>query len=514
MEDTAAEEASHPRPEEINETDPNDQETEEVTTDKDAIFASMINRVNEEDTAERWLLSLCRKINSRFHRMPRGWWGKIRQEFNNKFDLTNSLNEVKSQYNRAKSQISREAAAGRSDQDEAGEQPLPSTIFNVKLYTKVKNSLLSNVDKVLNQQTERTWTRKVFSQETRYDVLELMNTVIRRESLDQKANNLMTLNDLFYACQLTYDEVTKRPKKEVNWRESIEKKIAKFEKQLEVVMSHNPNEAPTLTLIQLCKNNLIHSNNQNQLQQLKDELEEKRAVYAKKIVMADKRAAFRKENKLFECNRSTFYRELKGEKGSFDPEIDKAEVQSFWLDMWSAGEEEQVGYQELIDLVEPVQLSTDFGTERIKSITANRIKYLPNWKAPGPDYVYGFFIKRMYALHERLAQLVSEAIEDPELIDDKMYVGNTYLAPKVVKAKRGNELRPITCLPNLYKLTSKVVTDLVTDLCTVNEVVSENQMGTRRDCQGAKEQALLNKALNDSLTTRSTTTGCLLRGSM
>ena len=58
-----------------------------------------------------------------------------------------------------------------------------------------------------------------------------------------------------------------------------------------------------------------------------------------------------------------FYRELNGEKGEFDPEINKEEVQSFWLDMWSVGEEEQVGYQELIDLVEPVQMSTDFGTE-------------------------------------------------------------------------------------------------------------------------------------------------------
>src|SRR5699024_5701354 len=112
------------------------------------------------------------------------------------------------------------------------------------------------------------------------DVLELMNMVIQRESLEEKANSLKSLNDLFYACQLTYEEVTKRPRKKVNWRESIEKKIAKFDKQLEIVASHNPNEAPTGAIIQLCKNNLIPSNNQSQRQQLKDQLEEKRAVYA------------------------------------------------------------------------------------------------------------------------------------------------------------------------------------------------------------------------------------------
>ena len=122
-------------------------------------------------------------------------------------------------------------------------------------------------------------------------------------------------------------------------------------------------------------------------------------MYAKKLVMADNRAAFRKENKMFEFNSGMFYRELKGEKGGFDPQMDKKEVQSFWLGMWSNEQEEQVDYQELIDLVEPVQLPTDFGMERIKSIIEDRIRCLPNWKTPGPDQVYNFFIKRIHALH-------------------------------------------------------------------------------------------------------------------
>ena len=59
-------------------------------------------------------------------------------------------------------------------------------------------------------------------------------------------------------------------------------------------------------------------------------------------------------------------------------------------------------------------------------------------------------------------------------------------------------MRPITCLPNLYKLISKLVTSLLSELCEVNETISENQLGIRKKCQGAKQQALLNKNLNRS----------------
>ena len=55
-----------------------------------------------------------------------------------------------------------------------------------------------------------------------------------------------------------------------------------------------------------------------------------------------------------------------------------------------------------------------------------------------------------------------------------------------------------TCLPNLYKLLNKVVTAMLPEFCEANDVISENQMGTRRECQRAKQQKLLNKVLNDN----------------
>ena len=115
----------------------------EVVTDKEAIFAAIMSQISEEDTADLWVMSLCRKIKSRFHRMPRGWWNKIKDAFNQKFDLACTLTDVKNRYSRVKSQLDREAAAGEESTNR--DSPLPMAVANAELYNKVKNALLGNV---------------------------------------------------------------------------------------------------------------------------------------------------------------------------------------------------------------------------------------------------------------------------------------------------------------------------------------------------------------------------------
>ncbi|TBU12814.1 reverse transcriptase [Hamiltosporidium tvaerminnensis] len=71
----------------------------------------------------------------------------------------------------------------------------------------------------------------------------------------------------------------------------------------------------------------------------------------------------------------------------------------------------------------------------------------------------------------------------------------TYLIPKGIP-RRGSDYRPITCMSNLYKLTTKCVTKVVQIEVERRGLLAENQLGTVRGVQGAKEQALLNIALN------------------
>lgn len=482
--------------EEDEELNPNVQQnrTQPDNTDNSVTVISILHQVCEEASSEsEWMRLLSDKIPRRFKRMPRGGWKIVQDEFNRKFNKTALLIDVKNAYSRAKSGQTRTREDGRSRD---GPEFLPLTIKNTNLYIKVKTGLFRNIEVASqDEHVTRKRTRKIYSQEINQDVVDMLNTAIIKENIGEKAKSLKALNDIFYACQLTYEEVTTKAKKENNWKDAINKKIDKFERQIQIISNHNQQDVPSHAMIQLCKNNSIHTNNEGQILKLKDQLEEKKGAFGKKLDISKKRIAFRQANKLFEFNRKMFYRKLDDEKAEIDELIDKDEVLNFWKRIWSTNEEEE-NFQELTDLMPICDLKTIPAEEKTKTIIEEKIKFLANWKTPGPEQVYNYFIKCIHSLHGKMIELIQNAIKDPSQIDEELYIGNTYLISKVPKANKGKDLRPITCLPNIYKLLSKVVSALLSDFCDVNEVVSENQMGTRRGCQGAKQQALLNKNLN------------------
>jgi hypothetical protein len=148
------------------------------------------------------------------------------------------------------------------------------------------------------------------------------------------------------------------------------------------------------------------------------------------------------------------------------------------------------------DLIEDRDLgfeSSD-GVSSLEEKLRKIISYLPNWKTPGIDKVFNFFIKNLTSLHNSLIQTVSKMIRNPEEAPEWFYI--TYLIPKVEEPESPAQYRPITCMSNLYKLVTKLVTHEIRDFVEINKILSKNQLGTVRDCQGAKEQALLNKCIN------------------
>src|SRR5699024_10155233 len=126
------------------------------------IFATIISQANKEENDEQWLLSLCGKVKARYRRMPRGWWSKIKDAFNQKFGLNESLINVKNRYNRVKAQNDRVEVEGEQSTQDG--QPLPTIVTNAEMYSRVRDSLLTNVDKVMSHQQEsRQRTRKIYS---------------------------------------------------------------------------------------------------------------------------------------------------------------------------------------------------------------------------------------------------------------------------------------------------------------------------------------------------------------
>ena len=181
--------------------------------------------------------------------------------------------------------------------------------------------------------------------------------------------------------------------------------------------------------------------------------------------------------------------------------MNQKEALEYWQEIWSKREDAK-DHKQLIETLKDDYIDInindiDINDDKIKRIIDEALKKLPNWRASGPEKVYNFFIKKITSLHNKLKNAITEAVKNPETIDESFYTGTTYLLPKKDNASQPEETRPITCLPNIIKLINKVNTELVYETCELNNIISKTQMGTRRRCQGAKEQALINKFVNN-----------------
>ncbi|TBU20463.1 reverse transcriptase [Hamiltosporidium tvaerminnensis] len=220
------------------------------------------------------------------------------------------------------------------------------------------------------------------------------------------------------------------------WKENIESKISKL------VLSKD--------LLEKAQFNL----NLSSVTDLSEALVKKNEslnVYEKKITMYE-------NNRMFELYRGRFYRGL-SKRGESEHVVSRDEIVSFWSTIWNKNDE----------TVTYIIIIFHF--------------WLSNGKAAGIDGIYNFFIKKLTTHHKYIYDIVKV-----------IYLEGT---PQVFGIpRRGSDYRPITCMSNLYKLTTKCVTKVVQIEVERRGLLAENQLGAVRGVQGAKEQALLNIALN------------------
>ena len=121
-----------------------------------------------------------------------------------------------------------------------------------------------------------------------------------------------------------------------------------------------------------------------------------------------------------------------------------------------------------------------------------RSKKIPNWKAPGPDGVQGYWIKNLTALDERMADHMNDLINNKVTIPVWMTTGRAVLSQK--DQERGSAVdnyRPISCLPLAWKLMTGIIADSMYEFFVVNDALPVEQKGCRRKSRGTKDQLLI-----------------------
>ncbi|KAL6121683.1 hypothetical protein NUSPORA_01372 [Nucleospora cyclopteri] len=125
--------------------------------------------------------------------------------------------------------------------------------------------------------------------------------------------------------------------------------------------------------------------------------------------------------------------------------------------MWNEKEAKNTSYEEYLLECTPDQ--DDIIVFPTIDEFGDIIRYLTNYRAAGVDEV--------------LKEIVVEGNEQPIWF----YQGLTYLIPKGTPSKR-SDFRPITCMSNLYKLTTKCVTQVMQLEVEKKGLLPENQLGT------------------------------------
>ncbi|TBU11342.1 reverse transcriptase, partial [Hamiltosporidium tvaerminnensis] len=190
----------------------------------------------------------------------------------------------------------------------------------------------------------------------------------------------------------------------------------------------------------------------------------------------------RNENRMFELFRDRFYLEL-SERLKSEHVVSRDEIVSFGSTMCNKNDDMVTYNDYLIPFVSDNHPTTFPSLDEFVNI----INCLPNGKL--------LELMKLTTLHKYLYDIVKVICLEGTPQADWFYCGLTYLIPKG-SPQRGSDYRPITCMSNLYKLTTKCVTKVVQLEVERRGLLAESQLGAVRGVQGAKEQALLNIALN------------------
>ena len=112
-------------------------------------------------------------------------------------------------------------------------------------------------------------------------------------------------------------------------------------------------------------------------------------------------------------------------------------MKGYWGNIWS----NPVTHRRKADWIQEVknqergrvkQQEINITTRKVKE----QLRKVPNWKAPGPDSVQGYWLKNFRSLHERIAQQLQGCVTQ-ENVPEWMTTGKTALIQK--DQEKGND---------------------------------------------------------------------------
>ena len=238
---------------------------------------------------------------------------------------------------------------------------------------------------------------------------------------------------------------------------------------------------------------------------VKEDLKQRIKAKAATIERFENRTKAYKQNKLFNTNQKRLYEQLRNGESNQNATPEAEPTKRYWENIWS----NPVTHRENAEWIKKAK-NQERNRVRQQNINITvtkvreQLKKVPNWKAPGPDCVQGYWLKNFKSLHGRIAQQLQGCVAQKDT-PEWMTTGRTALIQKdQEKGNVASNYRPITCLPVMWKLLTGIISeDLYTYLEETNTLPKE-QKGCRRKTRGTKDHLLVDKMIMKNCRRRKT----------
>jgi hypothetical protein len=205
----------------------------------------------------------------------------------------------------------------------------------------------------------------------------------------------------------------------------------------------------------------------------------------------------KQDNRLFQIHEKQFYNQLQQDikvKGNSYPT--KEEIEEFWKNLWADRQQYNESGDRIQKQIErvavvPVMDVLNITIEDVRTAT----KRTNNWNAAGADHIQNYWYKQFSAAHDTLKRNFNDIIQDPNKIPEFMTKGKTILIPKDENNEDHSTLRPITCLPTVYKIFTSVITQKTYRHIETHNIISEEQKGCLKNSRGCKEQTVIDEVI-------------------
>ena len=120
------------------------------------------------------------------------------------------------------------------------------------------------------------------------------------------------------------------------------------------------------------------------------------------------------------------------------------------------------------------------------------MRQMPNWKAPGPDNVQGYWLKNMTPLHNKLVVYLQECL-DSVVVPDWLTRGRTvFIQKEKAKVNIASNYRRITWLPLVWKLLQVFISRWNLWLFRKENIIAK---GCRWKCKGTGDLLFTDKII-------------------